>query len=247
MALARRDLALYFEAFFVESKVGKTGLTVTVDIWQKEPGTAASEIVTGGSATEVGDGLYGYELAAAFNDADRATYTAVFKTATSTVDRQHLAARFDVDHTFLASVSAGTATFVSSVEGSTLTAYLSRTWTFTNVSAGSSVDGYETMVFSVKKDPAVDADTAAILRVHSDNGLERIGAAAPVDSGNGTLTFTGSSFTVQVEDAETDLTSALGPGRYIWQLIGVDTTPTPDSSTTVANGVFVIKDTTYIG
>lgn len=245
--LARRDQALYFEAYYVESKVGKTGLTVTVDIWKKVPGSAASEIVTGASATEVGDGLYGYELAAASNDANRATYTAVFKTATTSVDRQELAARFDVDHTFLASVEAGTATFVSAVEGSTLTAYLHRTWDFPNVAAGTDLDGYESLVFAVQKDVFTGTDDTAVLRVQSgSNGLKRIGGAVAVDDTLGTLTYSGPSFSVLIADSETDA-SGLAVGRYTWQLIGSDTTPTPDETDPIAEGTFVIKASTYIG
>ena len=52
--------AIEFWAFFVASKTGKTGLTVTVDVW----GPGHTEIVTGASATELGDGLYYYQLAA---------------------------------------------------------------------------------------------------------------------------------------------------------------------------------------
>lgn len=247
VTLARKNVALTFEAHFIASKVGATGLTVTVDVWKKVPGSSASEIVAGASATEMGDGLYVYELASSFNASDRAMYTAVFKTATTSVDQQELSAAWTVDHTFLAAVNAGTATFVSAVDGETLTAYLSRTWQFTSVSAGQSVDSYESLVFSVKKDLRVNADTAAILRVHSTNGLERIGGAAPVSSSNGTLSFSGTTFTVWVADAETDATSTLLPGRYTWRIIGIDTTPTPDDSFELASGTFVILDTGYIG
>lgn len=247
MSLARKSVALTFEAHYVESKVSKTGLTVTVDVWQKIPGSSATEIVTGGSATEMGDGLYVYELSAAANNADRAVYTAVFKTATATVDQQELAASWTVDHTILLPIGSIPASVVSAVDGSDLTVYLSRTWTLTDVSAGTSLDGYESAVFSVKKDLRTDADTAAILRVHSDNGLERIGGAAAADSANGSLTFSGSAFTVQIEDAETDATTVLLPGRYRWSLVGIDTTPTPDTSTEVVTGTFIIKDTGYIG
>lgn len=247
MPTARKSVALAFAAHFIESKVGKTGLTVTVDVWRHEPDGTATEIVTGASATEMGDGFYRYELSAANNNVDRANYYATFKTATDTVDQRDLAGAWTVDHTILLPVNNAPATVVSSVDGSTLTAYLGRSWVFTSVSAGTSVDSYETVVFSVKKDPRNDADTAAILRVHSDNGLERIGGAAPADSANGTVTFSGSAFTVQVEDAETDATSVLLPGRYTWALIGIDTTPTPDTSTTIVTGAFVLRDDTYTG
>jgi hypothetical protein len=77
--------SLRFYAHFVASKVGKTGLTVTVDVY--ESGTA---IVTGASATEVGtSGVYIYVLAGASVDLE-GEYLAVFKTADATVDQQHV-------------------------------------------------------------------------------------------------------------------------------------------------------------
>ena len=246
MSLARKNTALTFEFFFVESKVGKTGLTVTLDVWKKVPGSAASEIVTAASAVEMGDGLYVYELAAGSNDADRAAYTAVAKTATSTVDQQWLAARFDVDQTFLAAVNGGSATFISATDGDELTAYLSRTWEFTSVDAGQAVTAYENLTFIVKKTPRTDADTAAVLHVDITTGLVRIGGAAPVSAANGTITGTASAFTVQIAAAETPATAALIPGAYTWELIGTDTTPTPDESFSLATGIFRIKDSVLV-
>lgn len=77
-----------FLAFFIASKVGKTGLAdVTVDVYNP----AGSEIVTGGSASEVGDGLYSYTLTANLV-ATMGEYPAVFKTADATVDQQHIPA-----------------------------------------------------------------------------------------------------------------------------------------------------------
>lgn len=83
--------ALKFYAHFVESKVGKTGLTVTVDVYRN-----GVEIVTAGSATEVGDGLYSYELASGSNNAE-GEYICVFKTATTSVDQQHIPALWVVN------------------------------------------------------------------------------------------------------------------------------------------------------
>ena len=83
--------ALMFYAHFVETKVGKTGLTVTVDVYRN-----GTEIVTGGSATEVGDGLYSYTLSSGSNNAE-GEYICIFKTATSTVDQQHIPALWVVN------------------------------------------------------------------------------------------------------------------------------------------------------
>lgn len=75
---------IVFSAFYVESKIGKTGLTVTVDVYRN-----GTQIVTGGSAVEVGGGLYTYALASG-SVTVAGEYLAVFKTATATVDQQHI-------------------------------------------------------------------------------------------------------------------------------------------------------------
>jgi hypothetical protein len=79
--------ALAFFAFFTASKLGKTGLTVTVDV--RDP--SGTLVVTGGTATEHGGGLYRYSLAGGSNNANGG-WTAVFKTADATVDQQHVPA-----------------------------------------------------------------------------------------------------------------------------------------------------------
>lgn len=96
--LEQQGNALTFVAFYTESKVAKTGLTVTLDLWE-----GTSEIVTGGSATEIGDGLYYYTLASGSVDAN-ALYIAVFKTATTTVDQQHIPALWIVGRSWVANV-----------------------------------------------------------------------------------------------------------------------------------------------
>jgi hypothetical protein len=84
-----QDITFY--AFYVASKVGKTGITVTADVWEHTRTGTATEVVSGGSATEIGDGLYKYVLSAASVDAV-GEYVAVFKTADATVDAQHIPA-----------------------------------------------------------------------------------------------------------------------------------------------------------
>lgn len=76
--------SLTFLAFFVESKVGKTGLTVTVDTYKN-----GSSLATGQSATAVGGGLYSYTLSSGSVDAE-GLYAAIFKTSTTSVDQQHI-------------------------------------------------------------------------------------------------------------------------------------------------------------
>lgn len=91
--LTKSGVALTFYAFFVASKTGKTGLTVTLDVYETTSGTP---IVSAGSATELGGGLYYYTLASGSVDASGA-YVAVFKTADSSVDQQHIPALWVTD------------------------------------------------------------------------------------------------------------------------------------------------------
>lgn len=84
MSIEQQGNALTFLAFYVESKLGKTGLTVTVDVYRN-----GTEIVTAASASEIGDGLYSYSLASGSVNAE-GLYAAIFKTATDTVDQQHV-------------------------------------------------------------------------------------------------------------------------------------------------------------
>ena len=91
--LTKQGVALTFYAFFVASKVGKTGLTVTVDVYETTSGTP---IVSGGSATEQAGGLYRYTLSSGSVDAAGA-YIAVFKTSDTSVDQQHIPAIWVTD------------------------------------------------------------------------------------------------------------------------------------------------------
>lgn len=83
--------AITFFAFYVASKLGKTGLTVTIDVYNP----AGSLVVTAGSASEVGGGLYKYVLASG-SVTTEGEYVAVFKTADTTVDAQHIPALWTV-------------------------------------------------------------------------------------------------------------------------------------------------------
>jgi hypothetical protein len=79
-------VSLDFIAFFVASKVGKTGLTgIQVDVYKLD----GTKIVTNGAAVAVGGGLYKYSMAASLNTGED-VYMAVFKTSDATVDMQHV-------------------------------------------------------------------------------------------------------------------------------------------------------------
>ncbi len=84
-------MTLYLYGHFTESKLGKTGLTVTADVYRLDRATgAATLIVSGGACVEIGGGLYRYMLTAA--DLTLYDYVAALKTATTSVDLQHVPA-----------------------------------------------------------------------------------------------------------------------------------------------------------
>ena len=82
--LEQVSTSVKFVAFYTASKQGKTGLTVTVDLYDP----SGTQIVTGGSATAIGGGLYAYTLST--NNSAEGEYAAIFKTSDTTVDAQHI-------------------------------------------------------------------------------------------------------------------------------------------------------------
>ena len=86
MPLEQVSNNITFYAFFVSSKQGVTGLTVTADLYRN--GTA---ILTAQACTAVGGGLYSYTLPSANVNAE-GEYICLFKTASTAVDQQHIPA-----------------------------------------------------------------------------------------------------------------------------------------------------------
>jgi hypothetical protein len=82
--LEQVSTSVKFLAFYTASKQGKTGLTVTIDIYNP----SGTQIVTAGSATALGGGLYAYTLST--DNSAEGEYAAIFKTTDSTVDAQHI-------------------------------------------------------------------------------------------------------------------------------------------------------------
>jgi len=82
---------LRFTAFFGAAGLGKTGRTVTVDVYEND-----TQIVTAASATEIGGGLYRYALSSGSVDAE-GVYVAIFKTTDTTVDAQHIPVAWTVN------------------------------------------------------------------------------------------------------------------------------------------------------
>jgi hypothetical protein len=79
--------SLKFLAFFTGTKIGVTGLTVTVDVYDP----TNTLIVNGSAATEIGGGYYRYTLASGSVTAE-GEYLAIFKTASDSVDQKHMPA-----------------------------------------------------------------------------------------------------------------------------------------------------------
>jgi antitoxin component HigA of HigAB toxin-antitoxin module len=97
-----------FVAFFTANKTGTTGLTVTVDIYNP----SGSQIVTGGSATAIGGGLYSYTLST--NNSAEGEYAAIFKTTDTTVDSQHIPSLWVLGRAGVENLDAATSTRLAS-------------------------------------------------------------------------------------------------------------------------------------
>ena len=102
--LEQVSTSVKFLAFFTASKTGKTGLTVTIDIYDP----SGSQIVTGGSATAIGGGLYSYTLST--NNSAEGEYAAIFKTTDSTVDSQHIPSLWILGRAGVENLDAATST-----------------------------------------------------------------------------------------------------------------------------------------
>jgi hypothetical protein len=96
--------AVKFLAFYTASKQGKTGLTVTIDIYNP----SGTQIVTAASATAIGGGLYSYTLTS--NNSSEGEYAAIFKTTDSTVDSQHIPSLWVLGRAGVENLDAATST-----------------------------------------------------------------------------------------------------------------------------------------
>lgn len=88
--------SVIFYAHYTTSGVSTTGLTVTIDVYEVTRDGTATQVVTDGACTAVGDGIYRYILSAGSVDA-AAEYVGVFYTATDTVDAQNIPALWVID------------------------------------------------------------------------------------------------------------------------------------------------------
>lgn len=109
MPLEQVSNSLNFYAFYVASKQGVTGLTVTCDVYKVDTSGSSTQLITAGSATAVGGGLYTYRLTSA-NTSGEGEYIAVFKTSSTTPDQQHIPAIWVVNKAGVEYLDAATST-----------------------------------------------------------------------------------------------------------------------------------------
>lgn len=103
--------SLRYLAQFTESKLGKTGLTVTCTVY----GPDGSALVTDAAASHVAAGVYGYTLPAEFNTV-AGLYFAVFATATTTVDLREVVSLWCVGVAGVARLDAAVSTRLAAAD-----------------------------------------------------------------------------------------------------------------------------------
>lgn len=135
--LEQQGNALPFLFFFTEAKLGKTGLTVAVDVFED-----AVSILTSQPATEVGKGLYYYELPSVNVNAN-ALYSAVAVTATTSVDLQEVPALWIVGRDWVNNVDE---TISSRATPEEVWTYVTRTLT----DSGSSLTAAEVWSYATR-------------------------------------------------------------------------------------------------
>lgn len=176
-----------FYSWYLANKIGKTGLTVTVDVRN----SAGMLVVTDANATELGGGLYKYTHATT----TITDYVAVFKTEDATVDSQQIPSLIisqvmkidSIPADVWASTTRPVASTLSTVGGNDVIAYSGDSLTLSLTGLGSLADATK-VYFTVKTNPA-DADTASIIQIEKTAGLTYINGAAGT-AGNGSLTVT---------------------------------------------------------
>ena len=122
--------SVIYYAHYTEGGVNKTGLTVTITVYEVIRDGTKTEVVTNGACTEIGDGLYRYLLASSTVDA-AAEYVAVFHTATDTVDAQDIPAMWVIDRAGTEKLDTGVP--VGSIAPDAITALATGVWTDTDV------------------------------------------------------------------------------------------------------------------
>jgi len=230
-------VALPYTAFYSTAGIGTTGLTVTVDVYRN-----GTEIVTAGACTDAGDGLYTYTLAAGSNTVE-GVYIAVFKTATTTVDQQHIVAGWYVgkagvenldaavstratpaDVTVTASVAVTAANAATLATGNVaFTSYAHNSQVITSTSTEDLASA--TKVWFALKDLYSETDAQSLIFIEKTAGLTHVGKSAivsPIVTTDGSLTVGGSSgawtFTVVLKSEAAALLAEYAGSRKLGEI-----------------------------
>ena len=218
MPLEQTGVALTFYAFYVATKQGVTGLTVTVDVWRVNTSASPTQVVTAGSATAVGGGLYLYQLASASVTVE-GEYVAIFKTTRSTPDQQHIPAIWVVskagteylDASVASRLPTASYTAPSSVTSlqADVTTILGRTDVATSTRLASSAyapstgSGSSTYVVTIRQPDGLTAIEGCAVWISTDSAGATVVAGTLYTSAAGVATFT------------------IDPGAYyLWRQLG---------------------------
>lgn len=250
--------ALTFLFFYTESKVGKTGLTVTADVRE-----GSTTIITAGACTEIGGGLYAYTLSSGSVDANE-LYTAIGKTATTSVDQQHIPALWVVGRTWttrldmaLSAIDDAVWAYATrtltqsliaasaSVSGDSITQYRGDTWAISTTIAAFS--GYSKLWFTLKQESQFEyyADSEAVIQIleatSGSEGLLYVNGAAAADSSLGSITVVSAAAGTIIINLDETITAQLTPNVYSFDLQCLIS----GAITTLASGLFIVLgDTT---
>ena len=218
MPLEQTGVALTFYAFYVATKQGVTGLTVTVDVWRVNTSASPTQVVTAGSATAVGGGLYLYQLASASVTVE-GEYVAIFKTASTTPDQQHIPAIWVVskagteylDASVASRLPTASYTAPSSVTSlqAAVTTILGRTDVATSTRLATSAyapstgSGSSTYVVTIRQPDGLTAIEGCAVWISTDSAGATVVAGTLYTSAAGVATFT------------------IDPGAYyLWRQLG---------------------------
>lgn len=188
--------ALQFDAWYSSAGLGVAGLTVTVNVYRN-----STLIVTGAAATEIGDGFYTYSLASSLNTVE-GIYKAIFMTATTTVDQQHLVCAWAVGKAGVENLDALISSTKSIAVSSTVAASVSSgslglqtyySFDQTVVSDVTEDLSTATKLWLAIKDSAVEEDDKSLVFVEKTGGLTVLAKAAHTTTSDGDLAVTGSS------------------------------------------------------
>ena len=219
-------------AFFTAAKAGKTGLTVTVDVFKAADD---SQVVTNQAANEVAGGLYSYSYTNATDD----DFLFVFKTADTSVDVQHVPA-LAITPTWSAAsrtLTQTAASVVAAVSGSDITAHRGDTLT-ANLTGLGNISTRTKLYFTVKGDKS-DLDSGAVIQLEETAGLTVLNGAVYATVTDGSLVVTNETtgaVTITIKPAVTDDLSGRGLYYDIQMLTAAGVV------TTLTNGEFDITE-----